>query len=90
MEDTQHMTRRRTLSLLCVPIRPLASLFRSTFTLHVYIAVLPRTGYLRAKVESEGSLCPCAQCWTWPIGGIWVILDRRKEGRRERREREER
>lgn len=86
MEDTQHMVPRRTLSSLCVPIRPLASLFWSTFTLNVYTTVLPRRGYLRAQVESEGSLCPCAQCWTWPIGGIWVILD----GRRERREREER
>lgn len=86
MEGTQHMAPRRTLSQLCVPIRSLASLFQSTCTLNVYKAILPRRGYVRVKVESEGSLGPSAQCWAWPTGGIWVILDGRREGR-ERTER---
>lgn len=47
---------QRTLSQLCVPIRPLASLFQSTCTLDIYTPDLRRRGHLRAKVESEGSL----------------------------------
>lgn len=38
-------------------------------------------------MESEGFLCPSAKRWAWPTGGISVILDGRKEGRREGRER---
>lgn len=71
----------------CVRIRPLAFLFQSTRTLNVYTAVLPRRGYWRAKVESEGFMFQY-QCWAWPIGGMWVMLDGRKEGRREGRRRE--
>ena len=86
MEDMQRIVPRRPLSLLCAPMRPLASVFQDTCTLNVYTTILPRRGYLRAKVESEGSLCPSAQCWTWPTGEIWIILNGRKEeGRKEER-----
>lgn len=83
MEGMQHTV----LGGPSLPLCPGLLSFRAPVTLNVHTPVLPRRSYVRAKVQSECSLCPTAQSWAWPTGGTWVTgVEERKGGKEQRRE----